>query len=133
MATLSCRQLRERSAQRLAHGFHCVGIVGIGTRADPFEIGTLVHRATPFNVGLSYKLLEKIIGRAHVPAVVCQNGERPIKVVEQEGASVNATLENGPEGTRVVVEVALQPAVDFNFGLLHTGNGGPAFHRAGTG
>ena len=86
-------------------------------------MGPLVHPSSPFHIGFADKLFQEMIGSEHMLTVSRQGNQRLIRIVEQQVATLEMTVQHQLERTSSIGEVAPQPRADFYLGLLHPRDG----------
>jgi hypothetical protein len=86
--------LLKELGQRVADRLDRVGVFGVMWKTLLLEVGPLTHKASPFNVHIANKFFQKVFRVENALAVTGQNDERLVKVVEQELAPLNVTIQN---------------------------------------
>ena len=121
---------RQSFSQRLADGLDCIGVVGVDGATLALEMRTLIHSASPLDVGRTDDFFEAIVRRYKVFAIITHRGGWPVKIVEQQSASLELTLEHRLQRPDRIGDMRSEPSPDFDLRLLHPRNDRCAFHGA---
>src|SRR4051794_6933150 len=133
LLSLTRGQLLEEPGQSAADRLDRVGVVGVVRSAHFLEVGPLAHLASPFDVGVANESFQEVVRLEDASTVLGQDGQRSIKVVEQEVAPLHIAVQHDSQCSPGVQEVAPEPGRDLDLGLLHARDRRFSFHRAGTG
>ena len=87
-------QLPDESRQRAVDRSDRVGVVGVGRGALLLEVGPLAHQPSPLDVGIADELFQEVLRVEDPSAAAGQDGQRLVKVGEQEFAPLDATAQH---------------------------------------